>query len=173
MKIAYTMTGQRGDIDQLLLQLAQTLQGQGHRPAGIVQINTERDCDGPCDMDVKVLPDGPVLRISQSLGRGSKGYRLDPGALEAAVGHVDRSLAKQPYCLIVNKFGKQEAGGAGFRDVIAEALSRGIPVLVGLNPLNAPAFEDFSAGLAIELKPAEDNLLRWLKEPSLKAERTA
>ena len=47
---------------------------------------------------------------------------------------------------------------------IGEALTRGIPVLVGLNPLNAPAFLDFTAGLANELQPNEADLLDWIRE---------
>lgn len=63
-------------------------------------------------------------------------------------------LQTGPDVLIVNKFGKQEAEGEGFRPVIAAALAVGIPVLVGLNTLNAPAFRSFASGLAVEL-PAE------------------
>ncbi|NHX28058.1 DUF2478 domain-containing protein, partial [Escherichia coli] len=93
MNIAFTMAPGRGDTDLLLLSLVQRLQDRGYRPGGTVQINTERETDGPCDMDVQVLPDGPRLRISQDLGKGSKGCRLDPTALEEAVGLVAGSLS--------------------------------------------------------------------------------
>ena len=69
MKIAYTMSRGRGDTDLLLARLAERLLARGCRVSGTVQINTECDADGPCDMDVRVLPDGPVIRISQSLGK--------------------------------------------------------------------------------------------------------
>lgn len=164
MDIAYTMASGRGDTDLLLHNLAHRLIAEGLRPAGAVQINTKRDCDGPCDMDVKVLPDGPVIRISQSLGPEAKGCRLDPSALEAAVGHVEAVLATGADCLIVNKFGKHEADGRGFRPLIAEALARDIPVLVGLNQLNAPAFEAFTSGMAREVKPDAAALGAWLHE---------
>ncbi len=163
MNIAYTMAPGRGDTDLLLLQLARDLGARGWRTSGTVQINTERADAGSCDMDVKVLPDGPVICISQSLGREARGCRLDPAALETAVGLVDSSLARAPDCLIVNKFGRHEAEGRGFRPLIAEALSRGIPVLVGLNPLNAAAFHDFSGGMAAELAPAVPTLIGWFE----------
>ncbi|WP_071675161.1 DUF2478 domain-containing protein [Nioella nitratireducens] len=164
MNIAYTMAPGRGDTDLVLFTLADRLRGLGYRCCGTVQINSERADTGPCDMDVKVLPDGPVLRISQSLGRASKGCRLDPNALEAAVGHVGARFAGGADCLIVNKFGKHEAEGRGMRTVIAEALSRDIPVLVGLNSLNQPAFDAFTAGMAVQLDPEVDALLEWLQE---------
>jgi nucleoside-triphosphatase THEP1 len=162
MRIAYTMAPGRGDTDLLMAACATQLQQQGLRLCGTVQINTTTtDCD-PCDMDVRVLPDGPVLRISQALGREARGCRLDPAALETAVGLVAAELARGADVLIVNKFGKHEAEGRGFRDVIAEALSRDIPVIVGLNSLNKAAFLAFSDGLAEEVEPDPAALLHWL-----------
>lgn len=161
MRFAFTMGPGRGDTDLILHQVAGILISAGIRPAGIVQINTERHEAGPCDMDVLVLPHGPKLRISQSLGQDARGCRLDPEALETAVGLVQATLA-QSDCLIVNKFGKHEAEGRGFRPVIAEAISLGLPVLVGLNDLNAVAFQEFSGGLAEELKPAAKPLSEWI-----------
>ena len=77
MKIAYTMAAGRGDTDLLLSSVARRLSDTGLRVCGTVQINSEREMDDPCDMDVKVLPDGPVIRISQALGKHSRGWRLD------------------------------------------------------------------------------------------------
>ncbi len=161
MKIAYTMAPGKGDIDQLLYSVAQRLAAQGVRCCGTVQINT--DCpEGPCDMDVQVLPDGPVLRISQNLGSASKGCRLDPYALEMAVGRVSASLDGGADLLIVNKFGKHEADGRGFRDVIAKAIERDIPVIVGLNALNLEAFETFVGQDVVQLEPTSTAIGDWL-----------
>ena len=62
---------------------------------------------------------------------------------------------------MVNKFGKQEAGGKGLVPVIAEALDRGIPVLVGVNALNLPPFLDFAAGIAEPLAPETAAVTGW------------
>ncbi|MFC3615377.1 DUF2478 domain-containing protein [Lutimaribacter marinistellae] len=161
MQLAYTMAPGRGDTDLLLFRLAKALTKAGVRTAGTVQINSESPSGGPCDMDVQVLPDGQVFRISQSLGTGSRGCRLDPTALESAVGYVQKALDVGADCLIINKFGKQEADGRGFRPVIAEALTRGIPVLVGVNALNLSAFNYFAGGLAQDLRPELTALEAW------------
>lgn len=162
MNIAYTTAPGRGDTDQLLFTLAQNLASLGYRTCGTVQINT--DCGThPCDMDVQVLPDGPVLRISQSLGSEAKGCRLDPAVLETAVGLVETQLETAPELLIVNKFGKHEADGRGFRTVIAEAIERDIPVLVGVNALNIDAFREFVGHDATELEPSGEILVGWLQ----------
>lgn len=162
MKLAYTMSPGRGDTDLVLFKVAGDLANSGLRCSGTVQVNSERSDAGPCDMDVLVLPDGPVIRISQDLGPAARGCRLDPSALEKAVGHVSASVSKGADILIVNKFGKHEAEGHGFRALIAEALSMDVPVLVGLNALNLPAFEAFADGLAIRMPPDPGVLVRWV-----------
>ncbi len=164
MRLAYTMAPGRGGTDLILFKLVTQLVSRGLRCCGTVQINSERADTGPCDMDVQVLPEGPVLRISQDLGRSSRGCRLDPAALETAVGLVSAELSIGADVLIVNKFGKHEAEGRGFRGVIAEALSMGIPVIVGINALNLPAFEVFAEGMAASLPPDVSRLDAWLSE---------
>lgn len=163
MRLAYTMAPGRGDTDLILWRLASEFAARGFRCCGTVQINTERAESGPCDMDVKILPDGPNLRISQDLGPSSRGCRLDPAALETAVGLVAASLDRHTDLLIINKFGKHEAEGRGFRNVIAEALDLDVPVLVGLNGLNRSAFETFAGGLAIQLPPNKRALNDWVE----------
>ena len=164
MKLAYTMAPGRGDTDLVLERLANSLAARGLRCCGTVQINSARADTGPCDMDVRVLPDGPVLRISQDLGPQARGCRLDPAARETAGGLVAAGLASGADLLIINKFGKHEAEGRGFRDVIAEAVAMDVPVLVGLTALNRAAFEAFAEGLAIGLPPEPAALMAWVDE---------
>jgi nucleoside-triphosphatase THEP1 len=170
MKLAYTMSPARGDTDLVLERLATDLAARGVRCCGIVQINSARADAGPCDMDVKVLPDGAILRISQDLGLQARGCRLDLAALETAVGLVASGLTSAVDLLIVNKFGKHEAEGRGFRDVIAQAVAMDVPVIVGLNALNQPAFEAFAEGLAIPLPPEPAALMAWVEEVTTKAD---
>ena len=169
MKLAYTMAPGRGDTDLVLERLAADLAARGLRCRGTVQINSERADAGPCDMDVRVLPDGAVLRISQDLGPQARGCRLDPAALETAVAMVAASLSSGADLLIVNKFGKQEAEGRGLAGTIATALERGMPVLVGVNGLNLPPFLEFAGGLAQALPPERQAVLDWCLSARLPA----
>ena len=161
MSLGYVSLPGRGANDRFLAQVAARLQDRGLKLAGTVQTNIERADRTKCDMDIVVLPDGPVLRISEDRGNLARGCRLDAGVLEQAVAGVSRAMPGADL-LIVNKFGKHEAEGRGFREVIAEALARGIPVLVGLNGLNLPAFEGFAGGLAVPLPPEEEALSAWV-----------
>lgn len=147
MRIAYVSLQGRGATDACIAAVVAGLQGVGARLAGTVQTNIDRTRDHPCDMDLMVLPAGPVLRISQELGPGARGCRLNGGVLEQAVMQAARHLAGADL-LVVNKFGRLEAEGRGFVPLIAEAMERGIPVLVGVNGLNLAAFLGFTDGTA-------------------------
>ncbi len=138
-----------GAADLLLQDLAAMLAGRGVRLAGAVQINTDTGAGCTCDMDIRILgDDGPSVRITQSLGTGSTGCRLDAGALELAVARVEKVLDQGADLVILNKFAKQEAIGKGFRDLIAEALARGVPVLTCVPPEYLDQFRDFAGDIA-------------------------
>lgn len=162
MKIAYTMANRRGGTDLLLHEVSEMAAARGIETCGLVQINSDCEGGGRCDMDVRILPDGKVIRISQSLGPGASGCRLDSQALEEAAGLVAAELEHGAALMIINKFGKSEAEGHGLRGVIAEALARDVPVLVGLGAQNEPAFEEFSGGLAEKLPPETGAILGWI-----------
>lgn len=162
MKIAYLKSRKTVDVNSLLAQLAARLLDEGLRVVGTTQTNTPRTDTHKCDMDVRVLPDGDIIRISQNLGPNSRGCQLDPDALEHAVAATLARLEGADL-LIVNKFGKHEADGRGFREVIAAAIDKGVPVLVGTNGLNLDAFLEFTAGEAESLKPDLTDLVTWAK----------
>jgi hypothetical protein len=160
MIIGYVCVASRGATDACIEAAVARIEARGLALAGTVQTNTERPGRDLCDMDIRVLPDGPVLRISQDLGAGTRGCRLDRGALETAAAAAATGLGGAAL-LVVNKFGKVEAEGRGLVPVIAAAVERGLPVLVGVNGLNLPAFLDFTGGLATALPPEPDAIVRW------------
>lgn len=136
-----------------LSALANRLIAGGKRVVGTLPLNPDPPDPNNCDMDIRVIPSGATFRISQSLGPGSTGCRLDAGALEMAVPVVAAELAQGADLLVLNKFGKLEAEGRGFCPVIAAALEKGIPVVLGVNRLNLEPLLAWSGGLACELKP--------------------
>ena len=159
MQLGYVSLKGRGANDRFLVDIAAGLQGR-LRLCGTVQTNIERADRRKCDMDLRVLPDGPALRISEDRGAAARGCTLDAGVLEEAVLAVQARLDGAEL-LIVNKFGKQECEGRGFAPVIGEALGRGLPVLVGVNGLNLPHFETFAEGLAQPLQADIAAVTEW------------
>ncbi|MGB0959842.1 MAG: DUF2478 domain-containing protein [Halocynthiibacter sp.] len=162
MKIAYVMSRAQGEVDDLLSGLADELLNEGHKVAGAVQINTERQKDHPCDMDLKLMPDGPILKISQDLGKNAVGCRLDPSSLEDAAVFLEDHISDDIEVLVLNKFGKQEAEGSGFRDAIAKAVLADVPVIMGVNETNKPAFLAFSDHEAVEVPADIPAVKSWL-----------
>ena len=162
MMIAYTRAPGTGETNLLLTRLAERLAERDVKLCGTVQADVECASFGRCEMDVRVLPEGPVIRISQSLGKESEGCRLDPAALEQSVALTEARLADGADLMIVNKFGKQEAeAGKGFRNAMAEALGQGIPVIVGVNGANVAALEAFCGGAVEAVAAEEAALLAW------------
>lgn len=142
-----------GEADRILARLTAELADAGLRLAGAVQVNTDLGADCACDMDVLVIgeEDRPI-RISQSLGGGSSGCRLDPGALEMAAARVLTRMAGAEL-LVLPKFGRQEAVGRGFRSVIAEAVAQDLPVLLHVPPEQRAEFEAFCDGMGQRVPP--------------------
>lgn len=161
--LGYVTAEGRGAGDRLLFALAERLHGAGFSLAGAVQENRDRADAMPCDMDLHILTGGEVVRISQHLGRGARGCRLDPAGLEQAVGMVLAALDAPVDAVIVNKFGKQESEvGRGFRPVFAEALMRELPVVTAVTPGQREAFLEFAGEMAIELPAEIDALFDWV-----------
>lgn len=161
-----SMKGAPGEVDLLLSNLAARLEQDGLLLAGAVQINIDLGAETACDMDLRILgDDGPAVRISQSLGPGSQGCRLDAGALETAVARVQHVLTRDVQLVIVNKFAKQEAYGRGFRDIFAAALERDLPVLTYVPEDYAGDFAQFAGDFACPVAP--DTATEWCRQAIL------
>lgn len=160
MQIAYVTLSGRGAIDRLLAQAVGQLEAAGLALAGTVQTNIDRADRPLCDMDLRLLPDGPEVRISVDRGPEARGCRLDADALERSVMWTEAALRRADL-LVVNKFGKQEAEGRGLTTAIAKALEQGIPVLVGVNGLNLQPFLDFAGQLATPLPASAEAITEW------------
>jgi len=165
MQLAFIHATSRGAVDDTLRSVAARLRAEGHRLAGVMPEPCTALDRHACDMDLIDLASGARLHISQKLGKHSTGCRLDGAAIEEAAMVVAEGLvaaAIAPDLMMLNRFGKQEATGHGFHPVIVAALEHGVPVLVGVNDLNRPAFEVFAAGLAVELPDDPSAVMGWI-----------
>ncbi|SDX55032.1 Protein of unknown function [Ruegeria halocynthiae] len=162
MKLACVTSQKQGEIDRLLAELAAELESEGIVLSGIIKdLSYSAVHENGCDMSVRVLPAGPVIKITQNLGKGSDACRLDPMALTDAVTCVEQAGFQNVDLFILNKFGPEEAAGRGFCSVMGKALDHGIPVLVGVGKANKEAFLKFAGGLAQTLPDDETALRHW------------
>lgn len=129
--------------------------------AGVLQHRAFEDCDHNCDVILEDLASGGLIKLFEDRGEGASGCRLDMAALAEATAGIERSLLGRPDLLVLNKFGKAEAMGEGLRDLIAEAIDRDIPVIIGVPSRNLEAWRDFAGGLSTELPADADRVIAW------------
>ncbi|MDF0602896.1 DUF2478 domain-containing protein [Psychromarinibacter sp. C21-152] len=162
MKLAYVTVPGRGKIDDLIAEAVRAFEADGVRLAGTVRAGSVGALAHPCDMELRVLPDGPRFRISQPLGTGAKGCRLDESTIVAIGAAVEPRLGNADL-LVVNKFGKLEARGRGLYTAIAAAIEMEIPTLVGVTQMSLPDFNMFSGGMAVPLAPELHAVRDWFE----------
>lgn len=145
------------DADAAMHAFAAALAADGVRLAGALRVPGDPGTTGR-EMRLRLLGDGAEVIISQNLGPGAQGCRLDAAALEDVVARAGVAMASARL-LIVNRFGRSEAEGRGFRTLIGQAVSDERPVLLALRPAFLGAFHDFVGDMGTEL-PADPAALR-------------
>jgi hypothetical protein len=95
-------------------------------------------------------------------------------ALAEVNGKVARSFDADPELLILNKFGKVEAEGRGLLDLVAIAVDRRIPVVIGVPIRNLQAWRNFAGGLSVEFSSNPSEIADWLNRmfPAATAQRS-
>lgn len=135
-----------------LAGMADHLARRGFRCAGFVQRDVARPGRSRCDMLLADVASGATIAISEDRGPGARGCRLDEGELARAMMATMRALETGPDLLLINKFGKSEAEGRGFLPLIAEAVERGVRVLIAVPWRNIESWRRFAGGLAREVE---------------------
>lgn len=153
--------------DRFLADVGYSLRTAGIAVAGLVQLNSFKRDPVKCDMAVEELFSSTVLQLSENRGRDTRGCRLDRAILAQAVGLLIGALNEKPDILVLNKFGKVEAEGTGLRDVIALAVEREVPIIVGVPFRNLDQWRIFAADLADECPVASPDLQEWLRSQKI------
>ncbi|MFK0685351.1 DUF2478 domain-containing protein [Ochrobactrum sp. BD67] len=148
-------------VDQLLASVAQQARRAGLRVAGFLQ-HRETGGEECCrDIEIEHIGTGVTQIISQSLGSGSRGCRLDPAALADVAGSLLAELDDGAEMLILNRFGKGETEGHGFRSVIETAYARRVPVLTVVRETYVEGWNDFAGDCGVLLAPDSKAVLGW------------
>jgi len=153
--------GEGAQVDVGLAAAARAVRATGLSLAGAVQHNTFGDDRCRCDMTLEDLATGRLVDISENRGKEARGCRLNSAALEEIVGMVGAAVEAGASLLIVNKFGKREVEGSGFRQVIARAMVLGVPVLVAVSRENEAAWSAFTGGMDERLPLDVESIRAW------------
>ena len=95
-------------VDDILEAVARVLQKEGVIVAGFLQRESAGDGEFCNRIDLEDIASGEHHIISQALGSGARGCRLDPQALAGVAGPLLAGLDRRPDLLILNRFGKME-----------------------------------------------------------------
>ncbi|WP_298421414.1 DUF2478 domain-containing protein [Rhodoblastus sp.] len=135
-------------IGDVLSAIAAESRRSGWRLGGMIERPGPKT-GGKCDMLLEDLTSGETIRISEDRGALARGCRLDLDSLSRACALVLSSLSATDLILL-NKFGKAESEGGGFRCIISDALALDIPVVIGVPRCNLDAWREFAGDLAVE-----------------------
>lgn len=158
-------------VDPLFDTIVATLRDEGWQVAGYVQREIPNELGCSPEMLVEDVESGERLCISQALGPGSAGCRLDPQALANVAGLALVRLDERPDLLVLNRFGKGESEGMGLRAVIEKAASLNIPVLTSVKDTYRSAWMDYAGELSAILPASADAALAWCRA-AITAQRT-
>lgn len=135
----------------VLRRLATELMHRDIHCCGFVQLDEPRDDRARCDMVLIDLASRQRLRISEDRGPLARGCLLDAGELVRAVEHMRGRLDQGADVLIINKFGKTEVEGGGFRSLISDAMERNVVVVIAVPWRNIESWRMFAGDLAEEV----------------------
>lgn len=161
--IAAIRTDADTSVDTIFAEVALSLSLADLRIGGILQEEHYGAGGGQPTTRLRDLHDGTLIQISQNLGRHARGCRLDPGALAGAARRLENTLEAGVDLLILNRFGKSEAAGAGLRPIFERAMLAGVPVLTAVRDEYADAWERFHVGMAIRLPADTREVLAWCR----------
>ncbi|WP_298351199.1 DUF2478 domain-containing protein [Rhodoblastus sp.] len=137
-------------IGGVLRAIAENARDAGLRLGGVIEKAGPPPAPGrKCDMLLEDLAGGEIIKISESRGAHARGCRLDLDGLTRACALV---LSRLENCdlILLNKFGKTEAEGGGFRCIMSDALALEIPVVIGVPRRNLAAWREFAGELSFE-----------------------
>ena len=139
-------------IGAVFQAIAANARQKGLRLGGVIETPVAPSALGRrCDMVLLDLASGQKIKISEERGALARGCRLDLDGLARTCALVMSGLP-QSDLILLNKFGKTEAEGGGFRCVISDALALEIPVIIGVPRRNLAAWRDYADDFAIEIE---------------------
>lgn len=147
--------------DALVAHCCQRLQRQGWRVAGLLQERAARPGGGKPAMLLHDIASGARICISQDLGPHSQACSLNPAALAQASAVLLQALGEGQDLVLTNRFGEQEACGAGFVGELVALAQAGVAVLTVAAQRHVPAWLHFTGGLGAQLAPTAAALDAW------------
>jgi hypothetical protein len=154
--LAALVYGKPDEPDRLLREFVRDLVTRGYRVAGLIQTRL-----GDGSAAVTVLPTGETIPLAQRFGPVPNSSSLGGCDLAEAAARIDSLIESGVDLVIINRFGKLEAEGAGLVDEIARAVSFDIPVVVAVPEFRFSEWLSFCRGMGVKLPCQNGSLQSW------------
>jgi nucleoside-triphosphatase THEP1 len=158
--VAALVYGPRDEPDRLLRAFTNDLREWGYQPAGIIQLDHRQPWED-AGVRLATLPDGEIIQLAHDFGTPTCGCRPDAHQLSAARKKLSAAIADGADLVVINRFGRLEAGGQGFADEIRDAVAADIPVLITVPEMRFNTWTHFSRGMGVKLPCSRAPLDRW------------
>ena len=156
--IAAVVYGPGEDPDRLLRGFADDLQRSGCRVVGLIQAG--RAGGGAREhLPAVALPTRTAISLRHDCARA--GCHLDERHVAETRRWIAAAIREGADLLIINRFGKLEAAGAGFVDEIKRAVAVDIPVLIAVPQWRFTMWTRFCAGMCVKLACSREPMQAW------------
>ena len=151
-------------LDSTISDTSQALLSAGYNILGMVQERGKKRAGcAHREMRLRDLVTGQITIISESRGEQARGCHLDRAALLEHAKQFELRISDMPELVIINRFGRAECEGSGFRSAIELAVSLNIPVLVGVSSNYHDSWKEFHGGLADETGLSSVEIINWFE----------
>jgi nucleoside-triphosphatase THEP1 len=144
--------------DRLLLGFVEHLRRTRFRVVGLLQRDGVAKA-GNTDVRAVMLPGKEAVSIAHD--RGPSGCRLAAGRIAGMADVIAAEIERGADLVVLNRFGKLEAAGQGFIDLITQAVNADIPVLIAVPEHRFATWIKYSGGMNVRLPCRRAALDRW------------
>lgn len=160
LPIAAIVHAHEDEADAVMRHFVADLRGRDRVVRGLLMASRPdgRRRAGRCLQDIET---GGIFEIFQDLGEGSQACCLDVSCLADAAATLRAALRDRPELVVVNRYGRQEAGGGGFAQEFLALMAEEIPVLTIVAEEFLEDWRRFTGGLSAELRADAAQLRAW------------
>ncbi|HVY56673.1 MAG TPA: DUF2478 domain-containing protein [Xanthobacteraceae bacterium] len=158
--VAAVVYGADDDPDGLLRAFADDVQRSGFRVVGLVQAGHVSD---PAQerLPAVALPTRAPVSLRHIRERAPGGCHLDEAQLAETRRTIAVAMSDGADLVIINRFGKLEAAGAGLVEEIKRAVVADIPVLIAVPHWHFRTWTRFCAGMTVKLACSREAIDAW------------
>jgi hypothetical protein len=156
-------------LDAFLADVCARLTAKGLRLGGLIQTSSGIRGTHAASIATVDLRSGQRFDIWEGPGASSTDCRLDVRRLVDTVPMIMAAIDERVDLVVINRFGRAEAGGGGLMACVSAAVAAGIPVLTAVREPYIAPWRAYHGDLATSLEPNLDVITAWCESAAFAA----